>query len=72
METVLLVGHNPTFEDLALTLVGTGNGEALADLERKYPTGALCVLDFSVTRWRNLQPGTGHLREFVRPRTLKS
>ena len=71
VETALLVGHNPTFEDLALSLVETGDEEALAQLERKYPTGALCVIDFPVKAWPDIAPATGHLRQFVRPRTLK-
>ena len=68
---VLLVGHNPTFEELALALAGTGRQESLAELDRKYPTGALAVFDFSVDNWSDVREGRGHLREFVRPRTLK-
>jgi phosphohistidine phosphatase len=70
--TVLLVGHNPTFEDLALALVGAGREESLAELDRKYSTGALAVFDFSFDSWSDIREGTGYLREFIRPRALKS
>jgi phosphohistidine phosphatase len=70
-DVVLLVGHNPTFEDLALTLAGAGAPECLTELNRKYPTGALAVIDFSVGRWQELRAGEGFLRDFVRPRTLE-
>jgi phosphohistidine phosphatase len=70
VETVLLVGHNPTFEDLALTLSGSGHEEHLVQMALKYPTGALAVIDFSVDSWLDVRAGEGHLRDFVRPRTL--
>ena len=69
--SVLLVGHNPTFEDLALALAGTGEEGALDALESKYPTGALAVLEFRVRSWREVRPGIGFLRAFVRPKELK-
>jgi len=68
--SVLLVGHTPTFEDLALTLSGTGENEALAEVARKYPTGALAILDFSTSEWAGVREGAGYLRGFIRPRSL--
>ncbi len=69
--SVLLIGHNPTFEDLALALAGDGNAEALDELDRKYPTGALAVLDFSTDRWGEVREGRGFLRAFIRPKAIK-
>jgi phosphohistidine phosphatase len=69
-ESVLLVGHNPTFEDLALALAATGDPEALGDLRRKYPTGALAVIDLPLEVWADLRGGEGSLRAFVKPRAL--
>jgi phosphohistidine phosphatase len=69
--SVLLVGHNPTFEDLALALAATGEDQALADVARKYPTGALAILDFSTNDWAGVREGTGYLRGFIRPRSLE-
>ena len=69
--SVLLVGHNPTFEDLALALSATGEDEALAGIARKYPTGALAIIDFSTSEWAGVREGTGYLRGFIRPRSLK-
>lgn len=69
-QNVLLVGHNPTFHHLASTLVAAGPEDAMAELRSKYPTGALAVLDFEVPSWNRVKLGTGHLRAFIRPRTL--
>lgn len=63
--TLLLVGHNPGFHDLALGLVGGGRREDLARLRQKYPTAGLVVLDFDQKDWRDLQEGEGRLERFV-------
>lgn len=71
VDSVLLIGHNPTFEELALVLAGSGEQKAMEDLERKYPTGAMAILDFPVQEWREVREGTGWLRAFVRPKDLQ-
>ena len=78
--TLLLVGHNPAIEDLALLLAaapgaaaGPGPaGAAPGDLERmrsKFPTAAIAVLQFHGT-WPRLAPGAARLTAFVTPRDL--
>lgn len=69
-QTLMVIGHNPATEDTALDLVGTSAPDALADLEEKYPTAALAVIDFDITDWSELGSGTGHLERFVKPRDL--
>ena len=69
--SVLFIGHNPTHEELAMALAGEGEADALASLERKYPTGALAVLDFSVQGWDQVEERRGYLRAFIRPKALK-
>jgi len=70
-EAVLLVGHNPTFEDLAFALAGNGREESLEELGRKYPTGGLAILDFPVASWSEVREGEGFLRDFILPRALR-
>jgi phosphohistidine phosphatase len=65
--SVLLIGHNPGVEQLALSLAGSG--EKLADVRRKYPTGALATLEFA-GRWSELRPGRAELTGFVTPKRL--
>lgn len=69
--SVLLIGHNPGLERLALAL-STGHGEAgpLARLAEKFPTGTLAVLDTDIGAWAALQEGTCRLTGFVRPADL--
>jgi len=70
LTSVLMVGHNPTMEDLASALAGGGDEEALATMHRKYPTGALAILHLPVDRWGEIRQGRAHLHAFVRPRDL--
>jgi len=49
---VMIVGHNPGFEDLTAAL--TGQTVAL-------PTGGLACVTFAVDHWRQVQEGSGTL-----------
>ncbi|MFI5016326.1 MAG: SixA phosphatase family protein [Dongiales bacterium] len=69
-ESALLIGHNPGFHALALQLLGSGDGEARAQLQAKFPTAALAVIDFEVERWGDLAAGKGKLERFLAPRDL--
>jgi phosphohistidine phosphatase len=62
VSSVLLVGHNPAFEDLA---------RAFAPLPgEKFPTGALATFAFDCERWADVAPGGAELVDYVVPREL--
>jgi phosphohistidine phosphatase len=54
-ERVLLVGHNPGFEELATALARPG---AAVDLK----TAGLAHVEFDVARWKAVREGMGRLR----------
>src|SRR3546814_20288601 len=62
VDTLLLVGHNPGFEQVAKSLVGTGRPAILARLEREYPTAGLAVIDFNITNWRQAKKHRSQLK----------
>jgi phosphohistidine phosphatase len=66
--SAMVIGHNPAIERLALNLAATGPG--LADLARKYPTGAMATLEFQGD-WSELDADRARLADFVRPRALE-
>jgi phosphohistidine phosphatase len=66
--SVMLVGHNPAMERLALDLAAAG--PKLADLADKYPTGALATLGFAGS-WSDLDADGARLVGFVKPRDLE-
>lgn len=67
VDSVLLIGHNPGLQELAIDLAGSG--EQLDSVRRRYPTGALATLEFAGS-WRDLRPGCAELVDFVSPQQL--
>lgn len=68
-EALLIVGHNPSCEELASYLTG-GNDKGAARFEDKYPTGALCAFEFAAPQWSMARPGEARLVEFAAPASL--
>jgi phosphohistidine phosphatase len=68
--SVMLVGHNPGIEDLALGLADDGDESALERMRGKYPTGGLATLTADAP-WSGLAPGRARLEAFVVPKQLK-
>ena len=71
VETVLLVGHNPGFADVARWLVSEGDPEERERMRQKFPTAGLAVIDFDVASWDDVDEGSGTLRLFIRPKDLR-
>ena len=68
VERLLIVGHNPGLERLALMLAGAGPLRDEAAV--KYPTATLAEIAFPVDHWRDVAEGEGTLARFIRPRDL--
>ncbi|WP_157015237.1 SixA phosphatase family protein [Mesorhizobium xinjiangense] len=65
--TLLVIGHNPGMEDLAVALSGKGsNAKALKRLQTKFPTAALARFEFDGD-WAQLKDGAARLTDFVTP-----
>jgi phosphohistidine phosphatase len=66
---LLLVGHNPGLEELALFLAGR-HGPLRSEVAIKYPTGTLAEIEFATQHWRTIGRGQGTIVRFIRPRDL--
>ena len=66
VDAVLVVGHNPGLQDLAVELAGGGDARALRRLNEKFPTGALASLT-TPGRWTELGTGTARLVSLILP-----
>ena len=65
---VMIVGHNPGLQDLAVMLaVG---GRERQKLQDKLPTAAVVTLEFDEKLWKDLQPATGRVTLSMTPNTL--
>jgi len=70
-DCVMLIGHNPGIADLANWLCSQGNAELRAKLSRKFPTGAVAVLEFDVEDWGDVDAETGRLVDFSTPKQIE-
>ena len=66
----MLVGHNPSIEDLARRLAGTGDTASRTRLETKFPTAALAIIVFPPGNWATISWKSGELTSFICPRDL--
>lgn len=69
-DRLILLGHNPGFELLALSLAQEDRNGAREQLAEKYPTAALAEIMLPIARWREAGPQSGRLTRFIRPRDL--
>jgi len=60
--SVMLVGHNPGFEDLLKTLTGEVHG---------MPTATLAGIEFDVDDWGQIKARTGRLTLLLTPKELR-
>jgi phosphohistidine phosphatase len=67
--SLLLVGHNPGMERLALLL--SRGGKLHDEVAERYPTGALAEIALPIEHWREAADGAGTLERFLRPRDLQ-
>ncbi len=67
---LLILGHNPGLEDLAVELAAGGDSAAMRRMGDKFPTSALAVIAFDIARWSMLERARGTLLTFVSPRDL--
>jgi phosphohistidine phosphatase len=65
--SVMVIGHNPGLEQLALALASAG--EELERLGEKFPTGALATLELA-DQWDRVAPAGATLTAYVVPKQL--
>lgn len=70
LASVLIVGHNPVLQQLAVTLVRDAEGDSLERLARDLPPGGFAAISFGDHGWRSVARHGGHLSFFVTPPLL--
>lgn len=68
LASVMLIGHNPGLQQLALVLASSG--DELPRLETKFPTAALATLAVAKT-WSRLDPADAILTAYIVPKQLR-
>ena len=64
--SLMVVGHNPTFAELALSLVSEADAAGRSRLE-DFPTCALAQIGMPIAAWAQLAVGTGRLEALFVP-----
>lgn len=67
--SVLVIGHNPGLQDLALELAGD-DPEVANQLRENFPTGAIAEVVADCDAWSDLTPGTTQVVSLTVPRDL--
>ncbi len=68
-KSVLLIGHNPALQDLALELADTDLNKLLVAAGGKFPTGAMASFHFDGA-WKALEPHGALLASFITPKSI--
>ncbi|QNT68338.1 SixA phosphatase family protein [Defluviicoccus vanus] len=68
LASVMVVGHNPGLERLALMLTEGEDDPLRHELAAKFPTGTFAAIGCDIDHWTELKPGCGNLEAFTRPR----
>ena len=68
VDSVMVVGHNPTFQELAVELAA--GGDRLAALREKMATGSIAVIELPDS-WAKVKPQSGQLAAYIEPKQLK-
>jgi phosphohistidine phosphatase len=70
-KTLMLVGHNPSTQSLAIRLCLGSVGETFEAMIRKFPTAGVAVISLPVDSWADVEDGDGSLEAFLTPRMLE-
>jgi phosphohistidine phosphatase len=70
VEGLLLVGHSPAMERLAVELSNDDQDGLRARIAEKFPTAALAVIELPVAGWADVEPGKGKMVELILPKEL--
>lgn len=72
VDQVLLIGHNPGTQYVAMQLAGSGDPGSLQELRTKYPTAALTSIELPGPLSELMSPegAAGELLRFITPKSL--
>ena len=70
VERLLVIGHNPGLEALAMLLTREDGNNLRSEMATKYPTATLAEIGLPIDHWRDAAAGSGELARFIRPRDL--
>lgn len=70
VNSLMVIGHNPSLHEVAVALIATGDIETRERLREGLPTAGLVVIDFPLDDWSKLHPQSGRIERFVTPKLI--
>jgi phosphohistidine phosphatase len=67
---IMLVGHNPGLQALALEMIGGGDPAGRRAIAHKFPSGAVAAMTLDTPNWAGIRPGDAYLTIFMTPKQL--
>jgi phosphohistidine phosphatase len=67
IERLMIVGHNPTLQELLLHLSVGDRGGPRGEVASGYPTATLAELRLAIEHWRDVAAGSGTIASLIRP-----
>ena len=68
--SIMVLGHNPGLQDVALAICEDASGAMAQDMAFSFPTAALATFTIASDRWAGLAPGGAALSGFAVPKRL--
>ncbi len=72
VHSLLVVGHNPSLQEVALMLIASGDIEARERLREKLPPAGLVIIDFAFDDWSKLHAQSGRLERYITPKAIEA
>ena len=67
---LLMIGHVPAIQELAIALCGGGSPQLVAALTKGFSSGTLATLTFDIPDWTGVGLRAGVLTDFISPEQL--
>jgi phosphohistidine phosphatase len=67
---LLMIGHVPAIQELAIALCGGGSPQLVAALTKGFSSGTLATLTFDIPDWTGVALRAGDLTDFISPEQL--
>jgi len=67
---LLIVGHNPGFQDLLVRLAGDEPSELVDQIVDGFPTSAIAAVEVPIERWSDIHERSGRIVDLLLPRDL--
>ena len=72
VRTLLLIGHNPSLQEFAVHVIGSGQITAARAAKGEVSESSLAIVNFSIKSWSGVRPHGGRLEQFVTARQTHS